>query len=386
MKNHPPLSLYVHIPWCVKKCPYCDFNSHEKNQHFDEERYVSALLIDLDNEFKHCQNRTLSSIFFGGGTPSLFSANSIYKIINHAQQLFKFNNIEVTLEANPGTFEQEKFNAFKDAGVNRLSIGVQSFNDSHLKTLGRIHDKQQALTAIETAKNTGFNNINLDLMFGLPQQTIQQALDDVKIACEFNLSHISHYQLTIEENTYFHKHSPVLPENDLIWEMQTLCQSTLTDNNYSQYEISAYSKPEKQCLHNLNYWHFGDYIGIGAGAHGKLTNISDTASSTNKLKIIRQWKYRQPQQYIEQAFNGKAKSGHQELKQQDIVFEFLLNALRLKTGSKIKTFEQNTGLDYELLKRTVESIDPSLLLIDKNRIRTTDKGFLFLNEILEQLI
>jgi putative oxygen-independent coproporphyrinogen III oxidase len=386
VKNHPPLSLYVHIPWCVKKCPYCDFNSHEKNQHFDEEKYVSALLLDLDNEFKHCQHRTLSSIFFGGGTPSLFSADSIYKIISHAQQLFKFNNIEVTLEANPGTFEQEKFNAFKHAGVNRLSIGIQSFNDTHLKILGRIHDKQQALTAIETAKNTGFKNINLDLMFGLPQQTIQQALEDVKTACEFNLPHISHYQLTIEENTYFHKHSPVLPENDLIWEMQTQCQNTLTDNNYLQYEISAYSKLEKQCSHNLNYWHFGDYIGIGAGAHGKLTNISDTASSTNKLNIIRQWKYRQSQQYIEQAFKANAISGQQKLEQQDIVFEFLLNALRLKTGSKIKTFEQNTGLDYELLKRTVENIDPSLLLIDKNRIRTSDKGFLFLNNILEEFL
>ena len=365
----------------MKKCPYCDFNSFEKNSSFDEKLYLKALLVDLDNEYQNCQQRTLSSIFFGGGTPSLFSADSIHSIIGHAKDLFQFDKIEITLEANPGTFEQEKFNAFNDAGVNRLSIGIQSFNDSHLKTLGRIHDQAQALTAIETAKKAGFENINLDLMFGLPQQTIQQAIDDITTACEFNVPHISHYQLTIEENTYFHKHTPPLPESDLIWEMQTQCQNSLIDKQYNQYEISAYAKTGQPCTHNLNYWHFGDYIGIGAGAHGKLT---DTLN--NELSINRRWKHRQPLQYIKNTLNGKTLSGKQQLKQQDIIFEFLLNALRLKTGSDRQTFEKHTGLKFEALKHAVKNIDSSLLLIDKNKITTTDKGYLFLNTILEELL
>lgn len=382
-QNDIPLSLYVHIPWCVKKCPYCDFNSHEKNQSFDEKRYVDALLKDLSEEHKNCKQRTLSSIFFGGGTPSLFSAGSIKMIIDHARRLFNFDDIEITLEANPGTFEQEKFNGFNDAGINRLSIGIQSFNDTHLKTLGRIHDKQQALTAIATARDAGFTNINLDLMFGLPQQSIEQALDDITTACEFKVPHISHYQLTIEENTYFHKHTPVLPQTDLIWEMQTACQNLLAENGYHQYEISAYSRTGKQCSHNLNYWHFGDYIGIGAGAHGK---ISESDKETGKLKITRRWKHRQPQQYMEQALINAATSGQQTLSQQDTVFEFLLNALRLKTGSDIDIFENNTGLNYQTLKQAVKHIDSDLLVCNKNKISTTERGFLFLNEILEKLI
>jgi len=386
---HPvPLSLYVHIPWCVKKCPYCDFNSHEKNQTFDEEKYVEALLIDLDNEYKNCQTptfqlRTLSSIFFGGGTPSLFSAESIKKIIDHAKKLFKFDDIEVTLEANPGTFEQEKFNGFYSAGVNRLSIGIQSFNQQHLQSLGRIHDSTQAKNAVAMARLAGFENINLDLMFGLPQQSIQQAIEDVAIACEFDVPHISHYQLTIEQNTYFYKHTPMLPETDLLWVMQTQCQNLLAENHYQQYEISAYSKTGKQCLHNLNYWQFGDYIGIGAGAHGKLSMID---AETGEMKIIRRWKHRQPQQYIKQALTGDAASGDQILNQQDIVFEFLLNALRLKDGSDIKAFEKHTALSANLLRAAVKNIDPDLLHLDKTKIKTSDRGYLFLNSILEDLI
>lgn len=378
-----PLSLYVHIPWCVKKCPYCDFNSHEKNQHFDEQAYVNALLLDLEKEFESCQQKTLHSIFFGGGTPSLFSADSIKQIIDHAQNLFKFNNIEITLEANPGTFEQEKFNAFHNAGINRLSIGIQSFNNTHLKQLGRIHDRKQALSAIETAHNSGFENINLDLMFGLPQQTVQQAIDDITTACEFNVAHISFYQLTIEENTYFHKHRPVLPQTDLIWEMQTQCQTLLAENNYKQYEISAYAKTDKQCSHNVNYWQFGDYIGIGAGAHGKITEKS---KNTDELIITRHWKHRQPQQYIQKTRNNNATSGQQVLQQQDITFEFLLNALRLKAGSDPYTFKKHTGLDYQVLEHAVKNIDDSLLIYNNNKIATSEKGYLFLNNILESLI
>ena len=381
--NKIPLSLYVHIPWCVKKCPYCDFNSHEKNQSFDEDGYVRALLTDLDEEYKNCQQRTLSSIFFGGGTPSLFSASAIKRIIDHAQSLFKFNDIEITLEANPGTFEQEKFTAYREAGVNRLSIGIQSFNASHLKALGRIHDDKQALSAVETAKNAGFKNINLDLMFGLPQQTIEQAVNDASIASQFDVPHISHYQLTIETNTYFYKHTPTLPEIDLIWEMQTQCQNILTKNEFHQYEISAYSKPEKQCQHNINYWQFSDYIGIGAGAHGKLSSINITDDSMN---IVRRWKHRQPQQYIDKTINGHSLSGKQTLEQHDIVFEFLLNALRLKSGSDIQNFKRNTGLNYEILNEAVKNIDTALLTISDKSVHTTDKGFLFLNDILENLI
>ena len=382
-QNVIPLSLYIHIPWCVKKCPYCDFNSHEKNLSFDEQAYVDALLLDMEGEYQQCQQRTLHSIFFGGGTPSLFSAQAIQKIIDHARKLFDFDDIEITLEANPGTFEQEKFNDFKSAGINRLSIGIQSFNDTHLKKLGRIHDKQQALTAIETARNAGFDNINLDLMFGLPQQSIQQAIADINTACEFDVAHISHYQLTIEENTYFHKHRPVLPDSDLLWDMQTQCQHRLAEKGYAQYEISAYSKTGRQCSHNLNYWSFGDYIGIGAGAHGKITKKDN---KNGKPEIIRRWKYRQPQQYMQQAQKDDVVSGQQILGQQDIVFEFLLNALRLKAGSDIETFKNHTGLNEQALQQAVSNIDPDLLFFDTNRIGTTDRGFIFLNEILEKLL
>lgn len=381
MQNTIPLSLYVHIPWCIKKCPYCDFNSHEKNDSFNEEKYVEALLLDLDNEYETNHKRTLNSIFFGGGTPSLFSADSINKILEHSKKLFNYDDIEITLEANPGTFEQEKFNNFKQAGINRLSIGIQSFHQTHLITLGRIHDNIQALKAVETARKAGFENINLDLMFGLPQQTIQQAIDDVAKACEFNISHISHYQLTIEENTYFHKHTPTLPKSDLIWEMQTQCQTLLADNNYQQYEISAYSKQNKQSQHNLNYWEFGDYIGIGAGAHGKIS-----AYNQDDFTITRQWKHRQPKQYIEKTLSGNTISGNQELKNKDIVFEFLLNALRLKNGCDLTTFNNRTNLRLNDLHNATKNIEPSLLQLNDKKICTTDKGFLFLNEILESLI
>jgi oxygen-independent coproporphyrinogen-3 oxidase len=384
--NNIPLTLYVHIPWCVKKCPYCDFNSYEKNSFFDEQAYVNALLADLESEYKYHQYRTLNSIFIGGGTPSLFSADSIFRIIEGARQLFRFNNIETTLEANPGTFEQEKFNQYREAGVNRLSIGIQSFNDKHLKSLGRIHDTQRARAAIETAINAGFDNINLDLMFGLPQQTKEQALNDIHIAMEYNVSHISLYQLTIEENTYFYKHRPALPENDSLWEIQTLCQQVLAEHDYHQYEISAWSKTGKQCVHNMNYWQFGDYMGIGAGAHGKRSEPGNDSATGNGLSIYRQWKYRQPREYIKQALSGKATAGSRTLKQRDIIFEFLLNALRLKTGCAMDTFDNHTGLGLQDLTAATETIDPGLLVINDHQIVTTEKGYLFLNDILEQLV
>ncbi len=382
MPNPVPLSLYVHIPWCVRKCPYCDFNSHEKNAAFDENSYVDALLRDLEMEYERCRGRDLGSIFFGGGTPSLFSASAIERVIAGARRLFAFDDIEITLEANPGAFEQEKFTGFCQAGVNRLSIGVQSFNREHLKTLGRIHDEQQARQAVDTARAAGFDNINLDLMFALPGQDLVQALADIETACGFKVPHISFYQLTIEPNTVFHKHRPVLPDTDQSWEIQTQCQQRLQENGYHQYEISAYARHDKHCQHNLNYWRFGDYIGIGAGAHGKLSQPDENGA----LTIQRRWKARQPKQYMQMALRGDALSGRQQLESHDIVVEFLLNALRLKQGVSIDTFSSNTGLAPSELEQAVRNIDKELLLIDKDRIRTSERGYLFLNEILEQLI
>lgn len=386
-----PLSLYVHIPWCVKKCPYCDFNSHEKNQAFDEQRYTDALLADLDCEYELSRRggleRELTSIFFGGGTPSLFSAEAIERVIDHARNLFRFEAIEVTLEANPGTFEQQRFNDYHDAGINRLSIGIQSFNARHLELLGRIHDDSQAFSAIETALAAGFDNINLDLMFGLPQQTVAGAIDDVATACSFPVPHISHYQLTIEENTLFHKHRPALPETEAIWEMQTQCQQILTDNRFGQYEISAYARDTLRSRHNLNYWQFGDYIGIGAGAHGKTTDrMHDSIHSPTHHRISRRWKHRQPKQYMEAALQGDAVSGQQALDEKDIVFEYLLNALRLKRGTSVSNFENMTGLAVGSLRQHTRDIDAALLHLDEQTIVTTDKGFLFLNAILENLV
>lgn len=390
MHNDIPLSLYVHIPWCVKKCPYCDFNSHEKNHAFDEARYVQALLLDLEQEYQHCQQRPVHSIFFGGGTPSLFSPDSIHQLIEQAGKYIHSDDPEITLEANPGTFEQEKFNAYRQAGVNRLSIGVQSFEPQLLNALGRIHDDEQARRAVDTAQQAGFNNINLDLMFGLPGQDVAQARTDIDTAIAAGATHISHYQLTIEANTWFHKHTPELPDAELIWQMQNECQDALAENGYRQYEISAYAKvnetANRQCRHNLNYWHFGDYIGIGAGAHGKLSRVGTDSEADQTMHIQRRWKHRQPQRYIEQTLAGDALSGTQMIAPSDRVFEFLLNALRLKDGSDRRRFEAHTGLLFADLQAAVRHLDPALLRIEKDTISTTEKGFLFLNDVLEELL
>ncbi|MCK5002089.1 MAG: radical SAM family heme chaperone HemW [Gammaproteobacteria bacterium] len=374
----PPLSLYVHIPWCVKKCPYCDFNSHISNS-IDEKKYLAALMADLDTELETVNARPIKSIFFGGGTPSIFSPDTINRIIEGAQQRMTFDdNIEVTMEANPGTFEQKNFSEFHAAGINRLSIGIQSFNDQHLKNIGRVHDAQQAMSAINTAQEAGFDNINLDLMFGLPEQNIKQAINDIKIACNQNVQHISHYQLTIEANTFFHKHPPVTPDMETLWDMQNQCHDALNNNGFKQYEVSAFSLPDKQCIHNLNYWNFGDYIGIGAGAHGKIT---DTSSG----KILRRWKRRQPEDYMTHAASSPL-SGQSEIKVDELIFEFLLNALRLKNGFSYEVFELNTGLDRKAVIEACLTIDAELLLMDDWGIRCSDKGYRFLNDILEKFI
>jgi oxygen-independent coproporphyrinogen-3 oxidase len=334
-------------------------------------------MYDLDSEIELAGHREIQSIFFGGGTPSLFSPDSIGQIITGARNKLKFkNDIEITMEANPGTFEQKNFSEFRSAGINRLSIGIQSFDDDSLIKIGRIHDGQQSLSAISTAVKAGFENINLDLMFGLPEQTLQQATNDIKIACDQGVQHVSHYQLTIETNTYFHKHPPLTPKSELLWEMQQQCHDILSESNFSQYEVSAFSGQDRQCLHNLNYWAFGDYIGIGAGAHGKLTRGD---------KIIRRWKRRQPEDYMTH-ISGSLLSGESVLNKKDIVFEFLLNALRLKNGCKFEMFERNTGLDKTVLIQACEKVSTELLITDDSGIRASNKGYDFLNEVLENFL
>ena len=283
------------------------------------------------------------------------------------------------MEANPGTFEQEKFAGYKEAGINRLSIGIQSFNNQHLTTLGRIHDAAAAETAVAVAKQAGFNNINIDLMYALPGQTVEQAVSDVSKACDLGVQHISHYQLTIEPNTYFFKHPPTQADNDTMWQIQTACQQTLADSDYRHYEVSAYSQAGRQSRHNINYWQFGDYIGIGAGAHGKLTDPAHD-------NIARRWKKRQPLDYIRSQTQGCALSGEQLVERSERCFEFLLNALRLRDGVSPDTFTRHTGLELDELHRACAQIDNRLLSIDKDCIGTTDKGFEFLNEILQQLL
>ena len=374
----PALSLYIHIPWCVKKCPYCDFNSHTSNS-IDEKKYLDVLMADLDAELNITDRRSIKSIFFGGGTPSIFSPETIHQIISGANDRLVFDDdIEITMEANPGTFEQQNFSDFRAAGINRLSIGIQSFNDQHLKSIGRIHDAKQAVTAINTAQEAGFDNINLDLMFGLPEQSIDQAISDVEFACKQNVQHLSHYQLTIEHNTFFHKHPPVTPDMESLWEMQNQCQKVLFDNRFGQYEVSAYAQPGRQCEHNLNYWNFGDYIGIGAGAHGKLSEASTG-------KISRRWKRRQPEDYMRN-ISGSMLSGMTEIKSEELIFEFLLNALRLKSGFTYELFEQNTGLNRRQLIEACQKIDSELLITHETGIRTSDKGYRFLNDVLEQFL
>lgn len=376
----PPLSLYIHIPWCVRKCPYCDFNSHEAGENIDESAYVEALLADLEQELELNGKQEFYSLFFGGGTPSLFSAEAVNNIIEGiADRTTISAHAEITLEANPGTFEQQRFADYRSAGVNRLSIGIQSFNDEQLNRLGRIHNGNEATQAIETAYTAGFDNINLDLMFGLPGQTLKQALEDVESACRFQPAHVSHYQLTIEPNTYFYKHTPNLPDTDSSWEMQQRCHDMLSKHEYIQYEVSAFSKADKYARHNMNYWTFGDYIGIGAGAHGKLTGINDHS-------IRRRWKQRQPSRYIKQSTRGEACAGNSVLKREDILFEFLMNALRLRKGFSYELFEQRTGIGRQHLLEACRNIDESLLVMSATGVTTSQRGYDFLNEVLESFL
>ncbi|PID45302.1 MAG: YggW family oxidoreductase [Proteobacteria bacterium] len=371
-----PLSLYIHIPWCIRKCPYCDFNSHQVSGELPEVQYIDALLADLHQEVADTDKRQISSIFIGGGTPSLFSAASIQRLLDGVDAISPLpSHTEITLEANPGTFEQQRFTDYRKAGINRLSIGIQSYNPQHLKKLGRIHNAEEARHAADIAREAGFDNFNLDLMFGLPEQTITEALQDLEQAIHFNPTHLSWYQLTLEPNTLFHHQKPTLPEHEILWEMQQAGQALLAQHHFQQYEVSAYSLTGKQCLHNRNYWEFGDYLGIGAGAHGKVTSQDGS--------IHRYHKYRQPKQYMEKARIGEFRTGDSILTPEKLPFEFMLNALRLKHGVDSHLYEQRTGQALNTITPTLlEAQKSGLLDSQDNKIVCTERGWHFLDNTL----
>ena len=365
----PPLSLYIHYPWCVKKCPYCDFNSHEGEI---QSGYINALLSDLDDDLKYVQNRKINSIFIGGGTPSLMSINDLNDLFNGLSNRLVFSpDIEITMEANPGTFEIDKFSEFRNVGVNRLSIGVQSFDDNQLKFLGRIHSAKEAKNAVIKAQKVGFDNLNIDLMYGLNRQSIDECMIDITSAITLNPSHISFYQLTLEPNTFFSKFPPSLPSDDYIWKMGEKGTDILNSNGFQHYEVSAYSAlPSK---HNMNYWEFGDYIGIGAGAHGKITDVASN-------EIVRTLKIKSPKDYLLSITNNNQKSSVKPV--ENLSFEFMLNSLRLIDGFDPELYESRTGQPIELLSqqlREAENLD--LLDIKTHKIRPTQKGYSFLNDL-----
>lgn len=374
----PPLALYIHIPWCVRKCPYCDFNSHAAGPTLPEEEYVDALLADLDTDLRHVHGRQLTSIFFGGGTPSLFSDRALGRLLEGVERRVAFApDIEITLEANPGTFEQAKFKGYRSLGINRLSIGVQSFQEAKLKALGRIHDGNEAIRAADMARTAGFDNFNLDLMHGLPEQSIEDALFDLRTAISQGPTHLSWYQLTMEPNTVFWSQPPVLPEDDLLWDIQEAGQALLAAEGYAQYEVSAYAQSGKQARHNLNYWTFGDFLGIGAGAHAKL--------STPQGRIQRTWKTRLPKDYLDRSKAFQA--GERILEAHELPFEFLMNVLRLTEGVPAELFSQRTGLPVQQLAQARREAErQGLLQADPARLVATARGQLFLNDLLQHFL
>ena len=371
----PPLSLYIHIPWCVRKCPYCDFNSHEVRTDLSEAVYVDALVRDLEMSLPLVWGRKVYSVFIGGGTPSLLSAQALEKILGSVRMLLPLDvNAEITLEANPGTVEAEKFKGFRDAGVNRLSLGIQSFNEAHLKALGRIHNADEARRAVDVAQNH-FDNINLDLMYALPQQTLEQAEQDVRTALAYAPQHLSCYHLTLEPNTLFHRYPPTLPDDDASSEMQQRIESLLAEHGYQHYETSAFALPKKQSRHNLNYWQFGDYLGIGAGAHSKISSHDS---------VLRQARYKQPQAYLDQVLQGSPVQTENKLTRDDLCFEFMMNALRLNQGFSAELFIERTSLPLLLIRSELEQAEKrGLLQRELQRIAPTELGRRFLNDLLE---
>ncbi len=376
----PPLSLYVHLPWCVKKCPYCDFNSHTGLM-IPEQAYLAQLKQDLLADMIFTKGRALRSIFFGGGTPSLMSIAFYQNLLDFVTRHLEITkDTEITLEANPGTTEADKFKGYRDAGINRLSLGVQSFQPDFLETLGRIHSGSDAVRAVDQAKRAGFDNINLDLMHGLPGQDVTAALSDLKQAIALAPTHLSWYQLTIEQNTEFYRNPPVLPEDDALWEIQQAGLTLLQQHQFQQYEVSAFSLPGRQARHNLNYWEFGDYLGIGAGAHGKVTVLQE-----GKPSPLRYRKTRMPKDYLNATYNlqpqPSLRIGEEITDPDDLPFEFMMNALRLKEGVPENLYPQRTGLPLEDLQPILAKLRAQGLL-RQDRLATTDKGLLFLNDVL----
>jgi oxygen-independent coproporphyrinogen-3 oxidase len=369
----PPLALYVHLPWCVRKCPYCDFNSHAARGAVPENAYLDALLRDLDRERREVRGRPIETVFLGGGTPSLFSPAAIARLLDGVRGAL-VAGAEITLEANPGTVDAGRFAGYRRAGVNRLSLGVQSFDDDKLAALGRIHGRAEALRAAEAAHSAGFDNFNLDLMFGLPGQTVEQALADIAQALAFEPPHLSVYQLTLEPNTAFHADPPVLPAEDAIFEMQQGIERRLAAAGYDHYEVSAYARPGRECRHNLNYWRFGDYLGIGAGAHGKLSTPEG---------VVRRWKLKHPRDYLAHAGTAAAVGGEQRLAADDLIAEFMMNALRLTQGVPAALFESRTGLALARVEQALRAGERAGLLQRRaGTIAPTANGRRFLNELL----
>ena len=370
----PPLSLYVHLPWCLKKCPYCDFNSHElTSPELPEQRYLDALVADLEAALALVWGRTVHSIFIGGGTPSLFSPQAIDRLLADIRARLRLApDCEVTLEANPGTFERDRFRAFRSAGVTRLSVGVQSFNDTHLTALGRVHDRAQALAAVEEAASA-FDTFNLDLMYALPGQSLADLKQDMATALALQSPHISIYHLTIEPNTYFAKFPPRIPDQDTAYEMLDLITDMTLAAGLQRYEVSAYARAGHRCWHNLNYWQFGDYLGIGAGAHSKLSFAH---------RIVRQVRHRDPRLYMQKALAGDCVASSTEVARADLPFEFMLNALRLKEGFALSHYCERTGLSMTAIEPgLVEAERKGLIERDLSRVRPTTRGFDFLNDL-----
>lgn len=381
LQTLPPLALYIHIPWCIKKCPYCDFNSHaiRDNTPLPEEAYVTALIRDMEFALQDIWGRKVSSIFLGGGTPSVFSPRSIDRILSAARTLLSLEPlVEITMEANPGTFETEKFAGFRAAGINRLSIGIQSFNPVHLQKLGRIHDHQEAHRAIDIAL-THFDNVNLDLMYALPDQTMAEARSDIGTACASGVTHISAYHLTLEPNTFFHRYPPALPDDDTAADMQQMIEELLANHGYRNYEISAFARAGRECRHNLNYWMFGDYLGIGAGAHSKIS-FAD--------RIVRQMRYKQPAEYLARSYNSAATDAliqeQHTVSVDERAFEFMMNALRLSGGFATELFQERTGLPLTHILRPLDIAEQrGLILSDHQHIAPTLAGKRFLNDLLQ---
>lgn len=375
----PPLSLYVHLPWCVRKCPYCDFNSHQGKGALPFEAYVDALIRDLDLDLPLAWGRGIHSVFFGGGTPSLFPPEAIERFLQAASARLRFApGCEITLETNPGTAEHGRFDQYLRAGVNRLSFGIQSFDDGCLQRLGRIHDSAQAAAAVKLAQDAGFDNINLDLMYALPGQDLEMALNDLERAFALDPAHVSHYQLTLEPNTVFFARPPAgIPEEDDAWDIQEACQAALAQAGYAHYEVSAYARPDRQCAHNLNYWRYGDYLGIGAGAHGKITLGAEQT-------ILRRWKHKHPVTYLETAGTAAAIGSDDRIAPERRPFEYMLNLLRLREGFALRDFSARTGLAPESIAPALQqALARGWLEQHDGRIVPTELGRRFTNDVVE---